>query len=391
MEPDEDGRDQSSRRARGKSQSTRRRSRRTPETLRPATIRDVAALCGLSIATVTRVFQGSQSVREETKARVLESADRLGYRPNSIARALSTGTSNTIGVLIRSLVDPYWAEIANAIERRAGERGCSVLLASSQGRPDLEREKLETFFDNRVDGVIVGGVSGEPNRWPHPGRQIPTVMLLWDSTPQPELLAELSNGPLSQRLRMLPQETLPGEWLAHVSTDDAAGGALIARHLLELGHRRFAFLVPPPVRSHLLRLLGMRMALEDAGVSFGAVLPTADTFENGRAIATQLLRGNSPPTALVCATDVIAVGAISAADELGVRVPADVSIVGYDDIDLASYVNPPLTTLRNPMRQLGETALDLLLSGRAGETGAISHRLTGVLMARGSTGPAPIR
>ena len=202
---------------------------------------------------------------------------------------------------------------------------------------------------------------------------------------------ELSRGPLNRRLRNLPLETVPGEWLAHVSTDDAGGGALIARHLLELGHRSFAFLVPPPLRSHLLRLLGMRICLEDASLKLGAVLPTADTFENGRMVGTQLLRGNSPPTALVCATDVIAVGAIRAAHELGVKVPEDVSIVGYDDIDLASYVDPPLTTLRNPMRELGEVALDLLLDGRASETGPISRRLTGALVVRGSTGPAPAR
>lgn len=358
---------------------------------RPATIRDVAALCGVSIATVTRAFQGSPSVRPETSERVLEGAALLGYQPNSLARALVTGTTNTIGVLIRSLVDPYWAEIADAIEQRAGERGCSVLLASSQGRPEREREKLEMLYGKRVDGVIVGGVSGDPTRWPQARTRTPAVLLLWDSIPQPELLEELTGGSLNSRLRNLPQETLPGEWLGHVSTDDAAGGALIARHLLELGHRSFAYLVPPPVRSHLLRLLGMRTTLESAGVKLGPVLPAADTFESGRTMAMQLLRGSSPPTALVCATDVIAVGAIRAAHELGVKVPEDVSIVGYDDIDLASYVDPPLTTLRNPMRELGEVALDLLLRGSADETGAIARRLTGTLMARGSSGPAPPR
>jgi DNA-binding LacI/PurR family transcriptional regulator len=355
---------------------------------RPVTIRDVAALSGVSIATVTRTFQRSPLVRPETSARVLESAERLGYRPDSIARALVTGTSNTIGVLIPSLVQAYWAEIADAIEQRAGEQGYSVVLASSQGGPERERTMLDVLFSKRVDGVIVGAVSGDPNQWPARAAQTPIVMLEWDATPQWELLEELSDGPLGTRLRRLPDETVAGDWFAHVSTDDTAGGALIARHLLELGHTRFAFLVGPPVRPYLLRLLGVRATLEGAGHQLGGVVSCADTFEGGRAVATTLLAAPSPPTALVCCSDVIAVGAVKAAHELGLQVPGDVSIVGYDDIELAAYVDPPLTTLRNPMRELGELALDLLLRGRAHEPGPIARRLTGALVERSSTGPA---
>ena len=213
------------------------------------------------------------------------------------------------------------------------------------------------------------------------------MVLEWDSTPQWELLEELSGGPLSRRLRRLPENTVAGDWFAHLSTDDVAGGALMARHLLDLGHMRLAFLVCPPVRSYLLRLLGMRIALEEAGLELGPVIPTSDTFEGGRLLASQLLSNASPPTALVCGSDAVAVGAIKAAHELGVQVPAEVSIVGYDDIELAAYVDPPLTTLRNPMRELGELAIELLLRGGTGDLGSVSHRLTGVLVLRSSTGP----
>lgn len=366
-----------------------RRTRAADGYSRPVTIREVAALSDVSIATVTRVFQDSPRVRPETRARVLESAQRLGYRPDSIARTLVTGTSQTIGVLIPSLVEPYWAQIADAIEHHAGERGYSVLLASSRGEPEREREMLDTLFGKRVDGVIVGGLAGETSRWPARTARAPVVLLEWDATPQWELLEDMSEGKLSRRLRRLPKETIAGEWFAHVSADDTAGGALIARHLLELGHTRFAFLVCPPVRPYLLRLLGMRIALEEADVELGSVVSTADTFEGGREVAGRLLHEPSPPTVLVCGSDVVAVGAIKAAHELGVRVPTDVSITGYDDIELAAYLDPPLTTLRNPMRELGETALDLLLQGRAGEQGPISRRLTGVLVPRASTGQAP--
>jgi DNA-binding LacI/PurR family transcriptional regulator len=355
------------------------------------TIRDVAALSGVSMATVTRALQGSPRLRPETRARVLESAKRLGYRPDSIARTLVTGTSRTIGVLIPSLVEPYWAEIADAIEQRAATHRHSVLLASSQHHPEHEQEMLEMLFSKRVDGIIVGAVSGDPDRWPRSDRRMPIVMIEWDAMPQWDLLEALSDGPLTRRLRGLPEEKVAGDWFAHVSTDDASGGAQIISHLLELGHKQFAFLVCPPVRSYLLRLLGMRITLEEAGVKLGTVIATADTFEGGRSNAKRLLQESEPPTALVCGSDAVAVGAIKAAHELGVQVPADVSIAGYDDIDLAAYVDPPLTTLRNPMRELGQAALDLLMRARAGEHGPISHRLAGALVVRDSTGPAPRR
>ena len=358
---------------------------------RPVTIRDVAALSGVSMATVTRAMQGSPRLRPETRARVLKSAKRLGYRPDSIARTLVTGTSGTIGVLIPSLVEPYWAEIAAAIEQRAAARGQAVLLASSQHHPEHEQEMLEMLFSKRVDGIIVGAVSGDPNGWPSSDRRTPIVMIEWDAMPQWDLLEALTEGPLTRRLRDLPQETVAGDWFAHVSTDDAAGGAQIVAHLLDLGHTRFAFLVCPPVRSYLLRLLGMRVALEEAGLELGTVISTTDTFEGGRSTARELLQKGTAPTALVCGSDAVAVGAIKAAYELGVQVPTDVSITGYDDIELAAYIDPPLTTLRNPMRELGQAALDLLLRGRTGERGPISHRLVGELQVRDSTGPAPAR
>ena len=235
---------------------------------RPATIRDVAALSGVSIATVTRTFQGSPRVRPETSARVRESARALDYRPDSIARTLVTGTSHTIGMLIPSLVEPYWAEIADAIERRAAAHHYSVLLASSRRSLQQQQQMLEMFFDKRVDGVIVGGLSSDISDWPRRRPQTPLVLLGWDDEPRWDLLGELSEAPLSPRLRRLSQETITGDWLAHVSSDDVAGGALIVRHLLELGHSRFAFLVCPPVRSYLLRLLGVRLEMEPELVGF---------------------------------------------------------------------------------------------------------------------------
>jgi LacI family transcriptional regulator len=362
---------------------------RTQGDKRNVTIHDVATLSGVSIATVTRALQGSPLVRPATSERVLAAASQLGYRPNPNARALITGRSSTIGVLIPSLLHAYWAEVANAIEQRAGEHGYTVLLVSSHGDPAREREMLEVLHGRRVDGVIVGAVAGDPLAWPEPGPTTPVVLLDWDQTPQWKLLEQLSTGPIRPRLRRLPEEAPAGEWSAHVTADDVAGGALIARHLLALGHTRIAYLVGPPTRPYLLRLLGMRTALREAGHDLTAVVKTPDTYEGGRAVAAELLSGAEPPTALVCARDVVAVGAMKAAHALGLDVPRDVSVIGYDDIDVATYAEPPLTTLRLPMPELGKLAFDLLMQARAGASESGLHRLSGRLVERSSTGPPP--
>ncbi|HZV72099.1 MAG TPA: LacI family DNA-binding transcriptional regulator [Conexibacter sp.] len=354
---------------------------------RPATIRDVARLSGVSIATVTRTFQDSPRVRPETGARVRAAAERLGYRPDSVAQALVRGRSNTIGLLIPSLMQAYWSEVADEIEHRAGERGYSLVLASSRGEPEREHAMLDMLYGKRVDGVIVGGVAGNPDTWPSAGSRSPLVLIEWDATPQWERLRELTERPLGRSAWALAEQRIAGSWFAHLSADDIAGSTLVARHLLDKGHTRIAFLIGPPVRTYLLRLLGTRSAVEEAGHALAGVAADEDTFEGGRAMATKLLGAPQRPTALVCCSDVIAVGAVRAAHELGLDVPGDVSVVGYDDIELAAYLDPPLTTLRNPKRELGDLALDLVLSGREGTAGPIVERLTGELIVRGSTAP----
>jgi LacI family transcriptional regulator len=358
----------------------------SPRPNRPATIRDVAALSGVSIATVTRTFQASPKVRPETSARVRESAKRLGYRPDSVAQALVTGLSRTIGVVIPSLVQSYWAEIADAIEARAAQRDYSVILASSRGDPARERAMLDMLSGKRVDGVIVGAVSGDPREWPLSARAGPLVLLEWDAEPQWDLLDELSEGITPSRLRRIADQTIAGEGLLHVSTDDTAGGALIARHLLQLGHEHVTFVIGPPVRPYLLRLLGAKLTLEGAGHRLEVVRADADSFNGGLAAAQEILGGGTRATAIVCCSDAIAVGVVRGARELGVEVPQELSITGYDDISVAAFVEPPLTTLRNPMRELGRLALDLAL-GSSVEMTASQRSLTGRLVVRDSSGP----
>jgi LacI family transcriptional regulator len=352
------------------------------------TIRDVARLSGVSIATVTRTFQGSSKVRPETRARVVAAAKQLGYRPDAAAQALATGASKTIGLMIPSLVDPYWGEVADAIEHSAAEQGYSVVLASSRGEPEREHAMLDILFGKRLDGIIVGGVAGDPDAWPESGhRRSPLVLMQWESTPRWDVLDELRGQPLTPRMWRLAEQRIGGRWSAHVSSDDVAGAAIVAEHLLELGHREIAFIASLPVRPCLLRLLGVRSTLRDAGLELRTVVVAEDTFEGGRSIAAGLLDGASRPTALICTSDVIAVGAMRAVHERNLDVPTDISVVGYDDIELAAYVDPPLTTLNNPKRQLGELALDFVLGALEDAQGPLQRSVVGSLTLRGSTAP----
>jgi LacI family transcriptional regulator len=356
---------------------------------RSVTIRDVARLSGVSIATVTRAFQGSPLVRPETIERVREAAEKLGYRPDSVAQALATGHSNTVGVLVPSLLESYWGEIADAIEHRAGELGYSVVLASSRGEPERERAMLDVLFGKRLNGIIVAGVAGDPRDWPDGGpRRPPLVLLEWDATPQWDILEELSHAPL-ERMWRLTEQQVPGEWLASVAYDDIVGGTLMARHLLELGHTDLAFIAGSPVRTCLLRLLGIRSSVEEAGHRLRYVRVAEDSFEGGRVLGAAVLAEPDRPTAFVCYSDVIAIGLIRAAHDLGLDVPGDVSVSGYDDIEIASYLDPPLTTIRNPKTELGELALELLLRPPTGPRSPIHKKLTGSLVARESTDRPP--
>jgi DNA-binding LacI/PurR family transcriptional regulator len=357
---------------------------------RDVTIRDVAALSGVSIATVTRTFQESSLVRPETSERVRRAAQQLGYRPNSVARALVTGMSNTIGILIPSLVEAYWGEVADGIERGAGDRGLSVVIASTRGDPERARVMFDILMGKRVDGMIVAGFADLlDTRTEADQRDAPPVVLLdADDSPHPELLDESRDGSIVEAVRELGRKRRRGDWLAEVAYDDVAGARLLAHHLLKLGHTTISFVAGPPLRSCLNRLIGVRSAVEEAGFKVYSVNSAPHTFEGGYAAARELLSASSRPTGIVCYSDEMAIGVIRAAHELRLDVPDDVSVVGYDDIAVSAFVDPPLTTLRNPKRELGELALELLLRGIAGEEVIPREaRLIGSLVPRESAGP----
>lgn len=354
------------------------------------TIRDVARLAGLSTATVTRTFQGDPGVRPDTKSRVFKAAEQLGYRPDLRARGLVTGRSRTLGLIVPSLAQVYWGEIAESVDERAGEAGFTVMVANSRGEAEEEYAKLEMFLSNRVDAIIVGAIAGDPAAWKIGGPNNPPVVILeWDATPDWEMFERARNFVATDQLWMMASQRLGGQWSAHITHDDVKGGAVITEYLLELGHERIAFAAGPPVRTSLLRLLGIQTALAGAGVTLIDAVTSEDSLEAGREAGADLVARSDRPTAIICYNDIVAIGVARAARDAGLNVPRDLSIVGHDDLEVASYLEPPLTTMRRPIKDLGSLAVEVALEARERDTPMDPMRLTGTLIQRGSTAPPP--
>jgi DNA-binding LacI/PurR family transcriptional regulator len=354
---------------------------------RSLTLADVAALAGVSPATVTRALNGHPAVRPETRARVEAAATALGYVPDLGARALAKGRSRTIGLLIPSSRDGFWGSVTEGLEARAAEAGFATLLAASHSDPDRERAMIELFLGKRVDGIVVGSAAGASwtSRRPF---ALPMVLVSWDAVLGPELMAAAITDPIPDVLARIRARTHKSS-LAHVYTDDVDGAEQATRHLLALGHRRIAFAGLRPVRPAVLRLLGFRSALADAGHGPSLILESAASLEGGMEAGRQLLEAHPRPTAVVAFDDMVGVGIIRAAHARGLRVPDDLSVVGFDDVAIAAFVEPPLTTVAQDKPQLGSLAVDVILARLEGRASSIDTALPGQLVIRQSTGRCP--
>jgi DNA-binding LacI/PurR family transcriptional regulator len=351
------------------------------------TLADVAALAHVSPATVTRALNGHPVVRPETRSRVEAAAATLGYVPDLGARALATRTSRTIGLLIPSTRDGFWGSVAEGLEERAAEAGFATLLAVSHSDPDRERAMIELFLGKRVDGIVVGSAAGASWTTRRPFA-LPMVLVSWDAALGPELMAAAITNPVPEVMARIRERTQKSS-LVHVYTDDVDGAAQATRLLLSLGHRRIAFAGLRPIRPALLRLLGFRGALADAGCSPSLVLESPASLEGGMDAGRRLLETHPRPTAVVAFDDVIGVGIIRAAHARGVRVPDELSVVGFDDVAMAAFVEPPLTTVAQDMTRLGSLAVDAILARLEGRGEVIDTALPGQLVIRQSTASCP--
>jgi DNA-binding LacI/PurR family transcriptional regulator len=329
-----------------------------------ARIADVAALAGVGEATVSRVINGRTNVRPQTRERVLEAIRVLDYRPSSLARSLSLGKTMVVAVVLP------WFTAASAVERVRGivagvaESPYDVMIFDVESE-DRQRRAFELFGrGDRADGLLV--VSTLP--------------------PEPDLM-RLRAARTPCVLVDAQHPTVPS-----VVIDDLAGGELATRHLIELGHRRIAFLGDTPPEFRFVwsrdRTLGYERALEQAGIERRPEYIRVGTrlVHVARSVALELLQLPEPPTAIFAASDTQALGVLEAARTLGIAVPRQLSVIGFDDIEIASYVG--LTTVRQPLFESGRRGAELLLSALSGHAlPAHSEQLPLELVVRRTTGP----
>jgi LacI family transcriptional regulator len=337
----------------------------------PVSIREVAAHAGVSVATVSNVLNRPEIVAQSTRDRVHASIRELGFVRNESARQLRAGRSRTIGLVVLDVANPFFTDLARGVEDEANKAGYAVILCNSDDQERKERRYLELLEEHRVQGVLITPVAGAGS-WLARLQRRGTPVVLVDSR-------SASRGQCS------------------VAVDDVLGADLAVSHLLATGHERITYLSgPPAIRQVADRHEGALRALQRAGASAAdleiieaAGLNVAAGQKAGADIAA--LPARTRPTAVFCANDLIALGVLQEMTRNRIRVPEDISIVGYDDIDFAAAAAVPLTSVRQPRQQLGHTAARLLLD-EAADGDAHQHRqviFEPELVVRQSTQPAP--
>jgi LacI family transcriptional regulator len=322
------------------------------------TIRDVARAAGVSKSTVSNVIRGAGKTAPETRERVLEAIAAVGYRPNAIARSLVRRRTTTVGILVGDLANPFYSELAKLVEQRLTAAGYATIMCNTDGHASSERARIESLLEHRAVGILMLQTSGE---WPVAdelrAQGVPLVVVsCWDETTD------------------------------CVAVDDAAGVRLAVEHLLELGHRRIAYLSSGFVEPETdrARYEGYRRALRAASLPppKGLRLRWEDTE------SLEALLGDAvPPTAFVVSNDLVAIDFVELLGRLGLDVPGDVSVVGFDNIAVAGLGRVSLTTVAQPREQLADLGASMLLERieRGSRTPARRVRLAPELVVRGST------
>jgi LacI family transcriptional regulator len=333
------------------------------------TIADVATRAGVSTATVSRVLAGRGGARPETRERIITSARELGYRPSGVARSLKLQTTRTLGLVITDIGNPFFPELVRAVEDAARARNYAVLLCNAGEDGGREAAYLELLAERRVDGIVIAssGVGVRHGAW-------------LATAPLPVVLVNCAS----------PAASLPT-----ILSDNRVGARLAIEHLLSLGHRRIGHISAPSRNEAAAeRLQGARDAFRDAGLDPAELLVAeGDGHVAGGAAAAHLLLEREPALSGIFAyNDLSAIGAIRTIRGRGLTVPGDVSVVGFDDVDLAAYADPPLTTIAQQTARMGRWAVAQLLDRLSGdghpppETVLLPVRLE----IRGSTGPARV-
>lgn len=304
-------------------------------------IKDIARAAGVSHSTVSRALRDSPLVNAATRQRIQAVATEMGYTPDAQARSLVTGRSRAVGVVVATIADPFVAEVVQGVETTAQEHGYSVVLSGSGAKPEREMAAVQMLRSKRVDGVIVTASRIGALYLSHVERLGVPVVLINNHNEQ------------------------SGHYTYTVTVDNHQGGLLAMEHLLALGHRRIAYVTGPEDHSSDMERMGAyRLALEVHGLPWAPELVVRGNGwpDGGRRALEELTSLAEPPTAVFCYNDMTAIGLMRTARERSIRIPQSLAVVGFDDIPLAAYVDPPLTTIAQPKFEMGQLAMGMLLN-----------------------------
>ncbi|WP_416212948.1 ribose operon transcriptional repressor RbsR [Pantoea eucrina] len=328
-----------------------------------ATMKDVARLAGVSTSTVSHVINNNRFVSERVRARVQQAISELNYAPSALARSLKLNETRTIGMLLTASSNPFYAEVVRGVENSCYERGYSLILCNTEGDEERMNRSLETLMQKRVDGLL--------------------LMCTESHLPSAEILNRYPSVP------MVMMDWAPFEGRGDIIQDNALlGGELATQHLIDRGYTRIACIAGPQDKTPArMRLEGFHKAMRSSGlpVPEAYVVDGDFEFQGGFNAMNQLLALENPPQAVFTSNDAMAVGVYHALFQAGLSVPQDMAVVGYDDIELARYLTPPLSTVHQPKDALGELAIETLINRlRDPDASQQMLELTPELVERGS-------
>lgn len=305
-----------------------------------ATIKDVASKAGVSISTVSHVLNSTRFVAEATKERVFQAIKELNYAPSAVARSLKVNRTRTMGMLVTTSTNPFFAEVIRGVEESCAAQGYTLILSNSGGEPERQQASLKMLIEKRVDGILVMLSEDASDVYKllgtHP--ELPQVIMEWGDT--------------------------QGD-IYRIQDNAEQGGYLATKHLIDKGHKDIGCITGPANKSLTVeRLSGFRRAMAEAGLNINEDWLLEGDFEpeGGFAAMQSLLKQRQRPTGLFVFSDPMALGAISAAHVAGLHVPDDLSVIGYDDVPMANFFSPPLTTIHQPKYRLGQKAAAILLA-----------------------------
>lgn len=330
------------------------------------TLQDVADLAAVSTATVSRCLNNSGHVTEKTRLKVQQAIHTLGYSPNFGAQALAAKRTNTIGAIIPTMENAIFARGIQAFQETLAENGITLIIASCSYRPELEEEQIRSLVARGADALLLIGQSRPAATYQFLARRNIPYVLAW------------AHKKDSQH--------------CYIGFDNQAAAQTITRQVLELGHRNLGVIVGLTRNNDRARdrITGIEHAIADYGAQTAPlqVIEAEYTFQEGAKALDQLLANPSPPTAVICGNDVLAVGAVKRAKQLGLAVPEDLSITGFADIEVSELIDPELTTVHVPHREMGIAAAKSLIAMLKTQTPVESHLLETRIVNRQSLGPA---